>query len=35
VLVGRALGLLSGQVTALGAQVDLFPVIAPHLARVS
>jgi len=33
VLVGRALGLLSGQVAALGARVDLMPVIAPHLAR--
>ena len=33
VLVGRALGLLSGQVTALGAQVDLLPVLAPYFAR--
>jgi predicted unusual protein kinase regulating ubiquinone biosynthesis (AarF/ABC1/UbiB family) len=33
VLVGRALGLLSGQVAALGAQLDLLPVLAPHLAR--
>jgi len=32
VLVGRTLGLLSGQVAALGAQVDLLRVIAPHLA---
>ena len=31
VLVGRALGLLSGQVTALGAQLELLPAIAPHL----
>jgi predicted unusual protein kinase regulating ubiquinone biosynthesis (AarF/ABC1/UbiB family) len=33
VLVGRTLGLLSGQVAALGAQVDLLPVLAPLLAR--
>jgi predicted unusual protein kinase regulating ubiquinone biosynthesis (AarF/ABC1/UbiB family) len=35
VLIGRALGLLSGQVTALGARVDLLQVIAPHLARAA
>jgi predicted unusual protein kinase regulating ubiquinone biosynthesis (AarF/ABC1/UbiB family) len=35
ILVGRALGLLSGQVTALGARVDLLQVIAPHLARAA
>ena len=33
VLVGRTLGLLSGQVASLGAQVDLLRVIAPYLAR--
>jgi len=29
VLVGRALGLLSGQLTSLGADLDLLPLIAP------
>jgi predicted unusual protein kinase regulating ubiquinone biosynthesis (AarF/ABC1/UbiB family) len=29
VLVGRALGLLSGQLNQLGAEVDLFPILAP------
>jgi aarF domain-containing kinase len=33
VLVGRAIGLLSGQLAALGAPVDLLRVVAPHLAR--
>jgi predicted unusual protein kinase regulating ubiquinone biosynthesis (AarF/ABC1/UbiB family) len=35
VLVGRTLGLLSGQVTALGARVDLLQLIGPHLARAA
>jgi hypothetical protein len=33
VLVGRALGLLSGQLTQLGADVDLFPILAPLAAK--
>jgi predicted unusual protein kinase regulating ubiquinone biosynthesis (AarF/ABC1/UbiB family) len=33
VLVGRALGLLSGQLTQLGASVDLLPLLAPLAAK--
>jgi hypothetical protein len=29
VLVGRTLGLLSGQLASLGADVDLMPLLAP------
>jgi hypothetical protein len=29
VLVGRALGLLSGLLTQLGADVELLPILAP------
>jgi predicted unusual protein kinase regulating ubiquinone biosynthesis (AarF/ABC1/UbiB family) len=35
ILVGRTLGLLSGQVTALGARVDLLQVMGPYLARAA
>jgi hypothetical protein len=33
VLVGRVLGLLSGQIAGLGAQVDLLGTLAPYLVK--
>jgi predicted unusual protein kinase regulating ubiquinone biosynthesis (AarF/ABC1/UbiB family) len=35
VLIGRALGLLSGQLASLGADVDLLPIVAPLAGRAS